>query len=171
MGLYKNNNGTLVPIAGRGQKGDTGEGIADGGTAGQILTKASGTDYDTEWTSLDTTPTNESTNPVTSGGVYSAISNMPVTRTFTIDDDGGGTQKITFPGQSSYILSISGMNGGTYAVYMGIGYGATTVRHVVTKLVAGGGDSVFTVEVNTDSYGVTVTSTYAYKTVIKATYF
>lgn len=33
----------------QGPKGDTGAGVASGGTAGQILAKASGTDYDTEW--------------------------------------------------------------------------------------------------------------------------
>lgn len=34
----------------QGEKGDPGQGIAQGGTAGQILVKASDTDYDTEWT-------------------------------------------------------------------------------------------------------------------------
>ena len=33
----------------KGDKGDPGEGVPTGGTAGQILSKASGTDYDTEW--------------------------------------------------------------------------------------------------------------------------
>jgi hypothetical protein len=33
----------------QGVKGDTGEGVAIGGTAGQILTKASSTNYDTAW--------------------------------------------------------------------------------------------------------------------------
>lgn len=32
-----------------GQKGDTGEGVPDGGSAGQVLAKASGTAYDTQW--------------------------------------------------------------------------------------------------------------------------
>lgn len=33
----------------RGEKGDAGEGVVAGGTAGQVLAKKSGTDYDTEW--------------------------------------------------------------------------------------------------------------------------
>ena len=35
-----------------GQKGDPGEGIPTGGTSGQILTKKSDADYDTEWTTM-----------------------------------------------------------------------------------------------------------------------
>lgn len=37
----------------RGDKGDTGPGIAPGGDSGQVLVKKSATDYDTEWSSLD----------------------------------------------------------------------------------------------------------------------
>jgi len=33
----------------RGEKGDTGEGVPTGGTAGQVLTKDSGADFDTSW--------------------------------------------------------------------------------------------------------------------------
>jgi len=36
-------------LAAVGPKGDTGPGVAVGGTTGQVLAKASGTDYDTEW--------------------------------------------------------------------------------------------------------------------------
>lgn len=35
-----------------GQKGDPGEGIPAGGTSGQVLTKKSDADYDTEWTTM-----------------------------------------------------------------------------------------------------------------------
>lgn len=35
-----------------GAQGDPGEGVPTGGTAGQVLTKDSGTDYDTSWASL-----------------------------------------------------------------------------------------------------------------------
>lgn len=41
--------GATGPQGPKGDKGDTGIGIASGGTAGQVLAKASGTDYDTEW--------------------------------------------------------------------------------------------------------------------------
>ena len=40
----KNSAGTVTSL-----KGDPGEGVAVGGTTGQVLAKASGTDYDTEW--------------------------------------------------------------------------------------------------------------------------
>ena len=36
-----------------GQDGQDGEGVPLGGTAGQVLVKSSGTDFDTEWTTLD----------------------------------------------------------------------------------------------------------------------
>ena len=37
------------PAGPKGDPGDTGPGVPAGGTAGQVLTKKSGTDYDTEW--------------------------------------------------------------------------------------------------------------------------
>lgn len=36
----------------KGDKGDTGEGVVAGGSKGQVLTKASDTDFDTEWTNV-----------------------------------------------------------------------------------------------------------------------
>lgn len=36
-------------LANKGDQGDPGEGVPVGGTTGQVLAKASGTDYDTEW--------------------------------------------------------------------------------------------------------------------------
>ena len=36
-------------VAAKGDKGDIGYGVPVGGTTGQILTKVSNTDYDTEW--------------------------------------------------------------------------------------------------------------------------
>jgi len=38
-----------------GEKGDTGEGVPAGGSAGQVLAKASGTAYDTVWSTLGST--------------------------------------------------------------------------------------------------------------------
>lgn len=38
-----------VEIATAGAQGPAGQGVPSGGTTGQILTKASGTDYDTAW--------------------------------------------------------------------------------------------------------------------------
>lgn len=41
--------GTPGATGATGAKGDPGEGVPTGGTTGQVLAKASGTDYDTEW--------------------------------------------------------------------------------------------------------------------------
>ena len=41
--------GETGPKGETGEKGDPGEGVPQGGTAGQVLKKASSTDYDTEW--------------------------------------------------------------------------------------------------------------------------
>ena len=41
----------VLPKGDKGDKGDTGvSGIPTGGTAGQLLCKVDGTDYNTEWT-------------------------------------------------------------------------------------------------------------------------
>jgi len=39
-----------------GEQGPPGEGVPEGGGAGQVLTKSTETDYDTEWVDLTTTP-------------------------------------------------------------------------------------------------------------------
>ena len=41
--------GETGPKGDTGEKGDPGEGVPEGGTTGQVLTKKSGADYDTEW--------------------------------------------------------------------------------------------------------------------------
>lgn len=41
--------GPAGPEGPEGPQGPAGEGIAPGGTTGQVLLKSSGTDYDTEW--------------------------------------------------------------------------------------------------------------------------
>ena len=41
--------GETGPKGDTGAKGDPGEGVPEGGTTGQVLTKKSGADYDTEW--------------------------------------------------------------------------------------------------------------------------
>lgn len=49
---WSNNDGreNPTPVNIKGPQGDTGAGIAKGGTSGQVLSKKSGNDYDTEWT-------------------------------------------------------------------------------------------------------------------------
>lgn len=51
----------------------TSDGLPDGGTAGQIIIKNSSTDGDASWQSIDSSPTQNSTKPVSSGGVYTAL--------------------------------------------------------------------------------------------------
>ena len=61
-----------------GPKGDPGRGVPDGGTTGQVLAKQSAEDGDTEWVepgniTVDPYPTEGSTNPVQSGGVFDVL--------------------------------------------------------------------------------------------------
>lgn len=56
-----------------GPQGPTGPGVASGGTKGQYLSKNSSTNYDTIWETADTTPTENSTKLITSGGAYTSI--------------------------------------------------------------------------------------------------
>lgn len=45
--------GPQGPQGATGPQGPAGQGVPAGGTAGQVLTKASGNDYDTEWADLE----------------------------------------------------------------------------------------------------------------------
>lgn len=57
-----------------GEKGDAGPGVPDGGTQGQVLKKASGTDQDTEWAGESVTDVQVNGTSVVSNGV----ANVPV---------------------------------------------------------------------------------------------
>jgi len=64
----------LLPVT----QGATGAGVPDGGTTGQVLSKATGDDQDTEWVdpgavTVDAVPTNGSGNAVSSNGVFDAL--------------------------------------------------------------------------------------------------
>lgn len=59
-----------------------GTGVPSGGTTGQMLIKNSSTDGDASWQSLDSAPTQSSTKPVTSGGIYTALQGKQSTLTF-----------------------------------------------------------------------------------------
>lgn len=85
----------------RGEKGDTGEGVPTGGTAGQVLTKDSSTDFDTSW--QDPTSTGDVVGPASStdnaitrfdGTTGKIIQNSDV----IIDDD----SNMTLPKDSTY---------------------------------------------------------------------
>jgi len=75
-----------------GEQGDPGQGVAEGGTEGQILVKASAEDYDTGWESVGSTVDPTSTLPVSGVAVSSAIASGVAnkvdksgTQTFNID--------------------------------------------------------------------------------------
>ena len=72
----------------------TASGIPAGGTAGQMLIKDSSVDGDASWQSLDATPTQNSTKPATSGGIFTALSNKS-TITLTTTDPGEGSPLAT----------------------------------------------------------------------------
>ena len=48
--------GEVGPVGPAGEQGPAGEGVASGGTTGQVLKKTSATDYETEWGNLPTVP-------------------------------------------------------------------------------------------------------------------
>ena len=60
----------------QGPTGPAGQGVPVGGTAGQVLSKVDGTDYNTQWRGVDTVVTEDSDNLITSGGVYNVLGDI-----------------------------------------------------------------------------------------------
>ena len=78
--------GTQGPIGATGPKGDqgpAGPGVPAGGTAGQVLTKKSGTNYDTEW--KDAAGGN-SVKVKYTRGIYPSLEDIPARGKITISD-------------------------------------------------------------------------------------
>lgn len=79
-----------VPRPGSGSGGGDGVGVPAGGTEDQVLAKASGTDYDTEWSTLPTVPS-ASVNTVAATGATEtlAFATDPTTivHDMTMDED------------------------------------------------------------------------------------
>lgn len=67
-----------------GPQGAAGEGVAAGGTTGQVLAKASGTDYDTEWISVSGTGTVTSVSVTTANGVSGTVATATTTPAITL---------------------------------------------------------------------------------------
>ena len=59
-----------------GATGPAGPGVPTGGTAGQVLAKVDGTNYNTEWRGVDTVVTQNSDNLITSGAVYDVVGDI-----------------------------------------------------------------------------------------------
>ena len=97
----------------KGDTGDTGAGVQAGGTTGQILAKASNTDYDTEWVATPP-PTLTATSPVTwnSGTSTIAFDSVAFAKEsnplldYVKNNTGGSVTK----GQAVYISGADGSN-------------------------------------------------------------
>jgi hypothetical protein len=63
-------------LAFKGDKGDSGEGVPTGGSLGQILSKASGSDYDTDWEDIPGMPTGEATPATTYAEILALVPNV-----------------------------------------------------------------------------------------------
>ena len=59
-----------------GATGPAGPGVPAGGSAGQVLAKVDGTNYNTEWRGVDTVVTQNSDNLITSGAVYDVVGDI-----------------------------------------------------------------------------------------------
>ena len=96
----------------QGPKGDTGEGVPAGGTAGQVLAKKTGTDYDTEWT------TPQSGGVTSIGGATGAItlgSGLSISNNELSASGGSGaeiTQPVVGP-DIGFNVALSGIGLGT----------------------------------------------------------
>lgn len=68
--------GETGPQGPQGPQGPAGQGVPTGGTAGQVLAKVDGTNYNTEWRGVDTVVTEDSDNLITSGAVYDVLGDI-----------------------------------------------------------------------------------------------
>jgi hypothetical protein len=98
--------GNIGPQGAKGDKGDRGEGIPTGGAAGQILTKASGNNYDTAWANAP-----EGTGGGGGGSYYGSMTTATrYTATFTATDLAAGAGvdvSLVGKARSARLLAIS----------------------------------------------------------------
>lgn len=118
--------GPTGPTGATGSTGPAGPGIASGGTASQILTKASGADYDTQWSTLPRIPPNDDT---AKGIGYIGLPQVQVTSSKTFSNsDAGKHQRVdnavtlTIPSNASVPFEI-----GTTFIIINNGNFSTTV--------------------------------------------
>lgn len=96
--------GIQGPAGADGATGPAGPGVAAGGTAGQVLTKIDGTDYNTEWT-----------DPAGGGGVDWAV-NQTTPGTFT----SGGTNNLAIAYSGSAGITTGSASDGNLLIGQGI---------------------------------------------------
>ena len=88
-----------------GARGSDGVGVPEGGTTGQVLSKASGTDYDTEWTTPSAGP---------GGGAVSSVNSQTGDVVLDADDisDAATTNKFVTAAEKTKLSNTSGVNTG-----------------------------------------------------------
>ena len=126
--------------------GDNGQGVPSGGTAGQLLKKASSSNYDTEWASPDTTPASGSGNPITSGAVFDTLGNTQGAIAILSNNN---THQAISTGQYVYVRGHSTLAEGLYIANTGIGTNVTLTSSNLTA-VSGGGLNAVTSAVNSN---------------------
>ena len=97
-----------------GITGPAGPGVATGGTTGQVLAKASATDFDSEW--IDANPFNQdlnTTDTVTFTGLGLNDGLTPTALTLTNMDDGAGSSETGFMKWNANVLEIGTEAAGT----------------------------------------------------------
>lgn len=97
-------SGPQGPSGPAGPQGDPGEGVPTGGTAGQILTKDSGTDFDTSW--QDPSATGGQVNSVVAGTGINVDSSDPINPEVALNA----------ASQSSLLLADSAVQPGDLAI-------------------------------------------------------
>lgn len=149
------------PQGPQGPQGDPGEGVPTGGTAGQILTKDSGTDFDTSW--QDPSATGGQVNSVLAGTGIDVDSSDPVNPEVTLNaasqasllladtsvqsvvagsnitvDDTDPANPIVSAFYNNLYIDQSGGTSDTYGVLSGIINGSNTVFTVSQQSYASG---------------------------------
>jgi hypothetical protein len=127
-------NGTSGTNGAPGATGPAGPGIADGGTEGQILTKASATDYDTEWSTIDLSKAYAQFNQI-AGSTYSsghqnvALNESVVASNISLNTSNG---LITFSQTGVYMITIGWRFGSASDAWTGVNL-ATAAGTVVAR--------------------------------------
>jgi len=105
--LYYSTDGTnFNEVDFYGEQGQPGQGVAEGGTTGQFLVKASDDDYDTGWETLDVQSLISNIFPV--GYVYISVTNVSPSVYF-----GGTWEQITTDAYLKIVTENGGVAGGT----------------------------------------------------------
>lgn len=115
--------------------GEAGQGVAGGGTAGQLLKKASSSNYDTAWVSPDAAPASASGNPITSGAVYAALGTIQ--NAVAIMADNNTHSAITYD-QFVYVRNHGTLPEGLYKAAANIAQNGTLSTSNLTAVSGGG---------------------------------